>query len=187
VERKSPNSLCCWFCLCVRRCFCCSVVVGGDLFCRDQEEEEEVMAMAKVFCKTPSKSGGKVGKWERCPLKDCISPEPVVKSKTPGRPSDRFITDRSAMDFNVASFRLGMKENSFTDAVHSPSKVCDLKFSLCSFLVLGLNELQTLAFPILNPCFSCFNSFELGMMNLADNISQLICRKNTRSSWLRIC
>jgi hypothetical protein len=61
-------------------------VVGGDLFCRDQEEEEEVMAMAKVFCKTPSKSGGKVGKWERCPLKDCISPEPVVKSKTPGRP-----------------------------------------------------------------------------------------------------
>lgn len=60
-------------------------VVVGDLFCRDQEEEE-VMAMAKVFCKTPSKSGGKVGKWERCPLKDCISPEPVVKSKTPGRP-----------------------------------------------------------------------------------------------------
>jgi hypothetical protein len=59
-------------------------VVGGDLFCRDQEEE--VMAMAKVFCKTPSKSGGKVGKWERCPLKDCISPEPAVKSKTPGRP-----------------------------------------------------------------------------------------------------
>ncbi len=59
-------------------------MVGGDLFCRDQEEE--VMAMAKVFCKTPSKSGGKVGKWERCPLKDCISPEPVVKSKTPGRP-----------------------------------------------------------------------------------------------------
>jgi hypothetical protein len=55
------------------------------------------------------------------------------------------------MDFNVASFRLGMKENSFTDAVHSPSKVCDLKLSLCSFLVLGLNELQTLAFPILNP------------------------------------
>jgi hypothetical protein len=95
-------------------------VVGGDLFCRDQEEE--VMAMAKVFCKTPSKSGGKVGKWERCPLKDCISPEPAVKSKTPGRPSDRFITDRSAMDFNIASFRLGMKENSFTDAVHSPSK-----------------------------------------------------------------
>ncbi|CAM6053822.1 unnamed protein product [Sphagnum tenellum] len=89
---------------------------------RKRDQEEEVMATAKVFCKTPSKSGGKVGKWERCPLKDCISPEPVVKSKTPGRPSDRFITDRSAMDFNIASFRLGMKENSFTDAVHSPSK-----------------------------------------------------------------
>jgi hypothetical protein len=61
------------------------------------------------------------------------------------------------MDFNIASFRLGMKENSFTDAVHSPSKVCDLKFSLCSFLVLGFNELQTLAFEIqpfsFNPCF----------------------------------
>jgi hypothetical protein len=95
------------------------------------------------------------------------------------------------MDFNIASFRLGMKENSFTDAVHSPSKVCDLKFSLCSFLALWFNELQTLASPFqpfsFNPCFSYFNSFELGMMNLADNILQLICRKNTRSSWLRIC
>lgn len=74
------------------------------MFCRDQEEEE-VMAMAKVFCKTPSKSGGKVGKWERCPLKDCISPEPVVKSKTPGRPVRhddplslcKFVTDSLAI------------------------------------------------------------------------------------------
>ncbi len=48
-------------------------------------------------------------------------------------------------------------------------------------LVLGFNELQTLAFPI-EPLF-----FPIGMMNLADNILQLARRKNTRSSWLRIC
>lgn len=43
--------------------------------------------------------------------------------------SDRFITDRSAMDFNIANYMLGAKENncSVDSSVHSPSEVKALK------------------------------------------------------------
>lgn len=39
--------------------------------------------------------------------------------------SDRFITDRSAMDFTIANYMVGsVKENSLNnDSVHSPQKV----------------------------------------------------------------
>lgn len=43
--------------------------------------------------------------------------------------SDRFITDRSAMDFNIANYMLGAKENncSVDSSLHSPSEVKTLK------------------------------------------------------------
>uniref|UniRef100_A0A7I4C7A6 Uncharacterized protein n=1 Tax=Physcomitrium patens TaxID=3218 RepID=A0A7I4C7A6_PHYPA len=65
---------------------------------------------------------------DRHPLREQFSPEPLgrktPKSKTPGRPSDRFITDRSAMDFNIANYMLaGLEENAVNNgSVHSPSK-----------------------------------------------------------------
>nr|PNR59682.1 hypothetical protein PHYPA_002474 [Physcomitrium patens] len=79
--------------------------------------------MAKAF-QTPTKSAS--ARWDRDPLRERMSPEPVVtkktpKTKTPGRSTDRFITDRSAMDFEVANYLLS-KENSSSEAT-SPMKM----------------------------------------------------------------
>lgn len=85
----------------------------------------DLQAMAKIL-HTPTRSDGRS---DRYPLKEQLSPEPLgrktPRSKTPKRPqSDRFITDRSAMDFNIANYMLAsVKENSMNNgAVHSPSK-----------------------------------------------------------------
>lgn len=47
--------------------------------------------------------------------------------------SDRFITDRSAMDFTIANYMVGsVKENSLNnDSVHSPHKVHFLSSPRC--------------------------------------------------------
>lgn len=83
-----------------------------------------MQGMAKVF-HSPTRS---YARNDRHPLREQFSPEPLgrktPKSKTPGRPSDRFITDRSAMDFNIANYMLaGLEENAVNNgSVHSPSK-----------------------------------------------------------------
>jgi cell division cycle protein 20 (cofactor of APC complex) len=85
--------------------------------------------MAKLVCVTPSKSGCKDRSWGWCRLRDQASSPEAPSRKTPkaknsGRQSDRFITDRSAMDFNIANYMLGAKENncSVDSSVHSPSE-----------------------------------------------------------------
>nr|PNR35483.1 hypothetical protein PHYPA_023383 [Physcomitrium patens] len=82
--------------------------------------------MAKVF-HLPTTSDGRR---DRCPLSEQLYLQPLSwnspKSKTPGRSqSDRFITDRSDMDFNDANYMLaGVEENAVENGnVHSPSKV----------------------------------------------------------------
>jgi hypothetical protein len=90
--------------------------------------------MAKLVCVTPSKSGCKDRSWGWCRLRDQASSPEAPSRKTPkakhsGRQSDRFITDRSAMDFNIANYMLGAKENncSVDSSLHSPSEVKALK------------------------------------------------------------
>ncbi|XP_024364758.1 cell division cycle 20.2, cofactor of APC complex [Physcomitrium patens] len=83
-----------------------------------------MQSMAKSF-QTPTKTNSvSCGKWDSVSLRENVSPvqlkKKTPKAKTPGRATDRFITDRSAMDFNVANLML-TKENSSMDVI-SPSR-----------------------------------------------------------------